>query len=119
MKTRLYLTVLLFAGLGLNSNAQEKNVQKEKQQQRNFYRRTLQVDSAKAEQVALVQRNYKAALHTIIADTSLREEGRRAKIKALIDGKNQRLQGLLSPAQQEKMIPTTERLEREPAKTKQ
>lgn len=122
MKTKLYLTVLLLAGLALNSYAQENakkpvnEVQKQKLQQRNFYRKTLQVDSAKADQVALVQSNYKAALNAIMIDTSLREEGRRAKVKALIDGKNQQLRQLLSPAQQEKMIPTTER---EPAKTKQ
>ncbi|MNL75091.1 hypothetical protein D3C87_2008390 [compost metagenome] len=64
----------------------------------------------------MVQSNYKMALRAIMADTSLKVEGRRAKVKALIDGKNQQLRGLLTPAQQEKIIPTTER---EPAKTKQ
>ena len=121
MKTKLYLTVLLLAGLALNSYAQENakkpgnDTQKQKIQQRNFYRKTLQVDSAKADQVVLVQSNYKAALNAIMIDTSLREEGRRAKVKALIDIKNQQLRQLLSPAQQEKMIPT---MDREPAKTK-
>lgn len=121
MKTKLYLTVLLLAGLNLNSYAQENtkkavtDIQKQQIQQRNFYRKTLQVDSAKADQVALVQSNYKAALHTIMIDTSLREEGRKNKIKTLVDSKNQQLRQLLSPAQLEKIIPAAER---EPAKVK-
>jgi hypothetical protein len=44
-----------------------------------------------------------------MADASIDEATKRARIKALIDAKNQRHQALLTPAQQTKIIPTTER----------
>lgn len=124
MKLSIYTFALLLmmTGLTITTSAQETakkpltEAQKQRLQQRSFYRRSLQVDSAKADQVAQVQDTYKANLKAVMADTSLSVEGRRAKIKALIDGKNQQLKGLLTPAQQEKMIPTTERI---PSKPKQ
>lgn len=87
---------------------QSMEIQRQKQQ-RNFYRKTLQVDSVKAEHVSQVQDSYKASLKLVMADTSLNEAARRAKIGALMEAKNQKLRALLSPAQQEKIIPSTER----------
>ena len=112
MKSFQYFLLLLsgITVMCLNSYGQVKpaQVQLQKLQQRNFYRKTLQVDSAKAEQVGQVQDNYKQALKAIIADTSLNETARRARIEAAIAGKNQRLKQLLNPAQQARIIPTTE-----------
>jgi len=112
MKSFQYFLLLLsgITVMCLNSYGQVKpaQVQLQKLQQRNFYRKTLQVDSAKAEQVAQVQDNYKQALKAIIADTSLNETARRARIEVAIAGKNQRLKQLLNPAQQARIIPTTE-----------
>jgi len=112
MSTFQYFSLLLFGitVMCTSTFAQQKPTeqQRQKQQQRSFYRKTLQVDSAKAEQVFLVQDNYKQALKAIIADTNLNETARRARIEAAIAGKNQRLKQLLNPAQQARIIPTTE-----------
>lgn len=113
MRTLQYFSLLLFGIVTMCTNgyAQQKpsNQQKQKQEQRNFYRKTLQVDSVKADQVSQVQDNYKQEMKAIVADTSLNETARRARIQAVIEGKNQRLKQLLNPAQQEKIIPATER----------
>lgn len=119
MKPSLYFTALLFmlTGMTFNVSAQEQKNAKpaatemqRQRQERNFYRKTLQVDSVKATQVSQVQDSYKTALKAVIADTSLNEAAKRVKIKALMETKNQKLRGLLSPAQQEKIIPGTERM---------
>ena len=78
-------------------------------QQQNFYRKLLQIDSNKAIEVTKIQSDYKALLTLIESDTSLNEVSRRIRIQAAIEGKNQMLQHLLNPAQQAKIIPTTER----------
>lgn len=123
MKQQIYFTFLVFmlTGMAFGSYGQAQKTQKpgnstEVQQQKlqqNFYRRTLQVDSAKAEQVSKVQDSYKASMKVVEADTTLNETSRRAKIRMLMEQKNQQLRQLLSPAQQRKIIPTTEL---EPAK---
>lgn len=115
---------LMLTGMVFNSYGQEQKNQKQdasiaaqrQKQERNYYRKSLGVDSVKAAQVAQVQNSYKAALNLIVADTSLNEAARRAKIGALMEVKNQKLKGLLSPAQQEKIIPTTERMPAKPIK---
>lgn len=117
MKKITHVIFLLLAGLAFNSYGQKIDSQKQRQPtevqkqklQRNFYRKTLQVDSVKAEQVSRVQDSYKVALKLVIADTSLNEAAKRVKIKALMDNKNQQLRRMLTPAQQEKIIPSTER----------
>nr|WP_121271546.1 hypothetical protein [Pedobacter schmidteae] len=127
MKPSLYFTILLLmlTGVTFSVSAQEQKNAKptvmtemqRQRQERNFYRKTLQVDSLKAAQVSQVQDSYKTALKAVIADTSLNEAAKRVKIKALMETKNQKLRGFLTPAQQEKIIPGTERM---PAKaTKQ
>lgn len=126
MKKRTYNTlfILLLAGMTFNSYGQEQKLQKpgvsmelqRQKQERNFYRKTLQVDSVKATQVSQVQATYKTALKTVIADTSLNEAAKRARISTLMETKNQQLRNLLSPAQQQKIIPTTERIPSKAAK---
>ena len=83
--------------------------QEQKQRQHNFYKRSLNIDSAKAVKVADIQDTYKAGMKKVVADQSLSQEARSAKIKALMEEKNQKLRAILSPTQQEKIIPTTER----------
>lgn len=78
--------------------------------QKNYYRNSLKIDSVKAEQVSQIQHSYKLGLSLIMADTALNEAAKRVKISALIEVKNKKLKTLLSPAQQEKIIPTTERI---------
>ncbi|TKC60160.1 hypothetical protein FBD94_14695 [Pedobacter hiemivivus] len=118
MKLLFYFSFLILTGMVFNSYGQEQKYPKQdvsitaqrKKQERNYYRKSLGVDSVKAAQVSQVQNAYKAALNIIVADTSLNEAARRTRISALMEVKNQKLRGLLSPAQQEKIIPGTERL---------
>ncbi|NII83712.1 MULTISPECIES: hypothetical protein [unclassified Pedobacter] len=118
MKKMIFITLLLaaFIGIGQKGSAQEKKETNQKREQRNYYRTTLQVDSAKAEQVAQIQETYKKALAVVVADSSLTEGGRRSKIQLLIVEKNRKLRGLLNPSQQQKVIPTTEREATVPSK---
>jgi len=115
MKLRIYLqviSIITITGFSLSGYSQQKQdslKQKRARQQHVFYRQTLQIDSAKAQKVAQIQESYKAGMNQLMTDTSLSDEGRRARIKALMDIKNQQLRLLLSPAQQAKIIPTTER----------
>lgn len=77
--------------------------------ERDHYRRSLGVDSVKAEQLQKVHSDYKSGVGRVMADTSLNDAGKRAAIDRLIQLKNSQLEKLLTPAQQSKVIPTTER----------
>lgn len=104
------LIIVLFATVGYGQDrVKEQAALQQKRQLRSFYRSTLQVDSAKAEQVAEIQDTYKAGVKALMADTTFSPAWRQTKIQALVEIKNQQLRKLLSPAQQEKVIPGTER----------
>jgi len=120
MKKEIYLKVLLIImmiGFTKVGYAQELNGKKQtaltemqqKKSQQNFYRKTLQIDSVKAMQVLQIQKNYKTSLNSIMADTSLTEAAKRSRVNLLMGVKNQKLRTLLNEAQQQKIIPTTER----------
>ncbi|PWG81611.1 hypothetical protein [Pararcticibacter amylolyticus] len=85
------------------------NVSDQKRGQFNHYRRTLKVDSAKAEQVNKVQSEYKESMKALEEEKGISQEARIARIKALIAERNRKLESFLSPEQQEKIIPPTER----------
>lgn len=111
MKTAIF-AFFIFASLlalGERVSAQEKKEIPQRLEQRNYYRKTLQLDSVKAEQVAQVQADYKKSLAIVAGDSALTDKGRRAKIDLLIAEKNRRLKTILTPSQQQKVIPTTER----------
>ncbi|MDT3403603.1 hypothetical protein [Mucilaginibacter terrae] len=101
------------------SYSQQKDLQQlQKQQlrqdsargkQRMYYRQSLHIDSAKAQQVAQVQDEYKAGLNALMAETGLSQEQRKQRVKALMQEKNRKLKTMLTPEQQAKIIPTTER----------
>lgn len=98
------------------SSTQGTSVELQRQKlERNYYRKNLGIDSVKALQVSQVQNTYKSALKAVVADTSLNELAKRARIGELMEIKNRKLRSMLSPAQQEKIIPSTERM---PAQTK-
>ena len=113
MKKVLTISFLVFGLLTcvFSARAQQKNEAAAKQALKSFYRQSLQLDSAKAEQVALVQEQYKASMKAAMADSSLSEASRRSRYQQLMDNKNQQLRKLLSPVQQEKMIPSSERVQ--------
>ncbi|TKC60289.1 hypothetical protein FBD94_15400 [Pedobacter hiemivivus] len=114
-KLQIYFLFLLLTGIAFNSYGQQGGEKKEsvdvqrQKQQRNYYRKTLQLDSLKAQQVAEIQDSYKAALKLVVSDTGLNIVAKRARISTLIDSKNLKLQKVLSPEQLDKVIPTTER----------
>ena len=110
MKKTIFITLLAIIIIGLNQNsfAQSKE-DTHRRDQRNHYRKTLLIDSNKAELVLKIQTDYKKAISTLDTDSSLTDAGRRAKIELLINEKNIRLKRILTPLQQSKLIPTTER----------
>jgi len=79
-----------------------------KQRQHHYYRRLLNIDSAKAVEVSQVQDTYKAGMK-VLEGQNLSLEERRARIKALMEEKNKKFRALLTPEQQEKIIPPGER----------
>lgn len=116
-------TILLSAGMVLlmgvtatTARCQEKQagkapaLQHHSEGQAQFYRHILQTDSVKAGQVAEIQRDYKSGMALLMGDTSLSEVGKRAKMGELVEAKNAKLRSILSPAQQERIIPSTERM---------
>jgi len=115
MKTKIcrsIFTILTLLALTFKGYSQQKPDSlklRQARQQHAFYRKTLQVDSIKAQKVSQIQDSYKAGINRLMADTSLNEAAKRIKIKALMDSKNQQLRLLLSPAQQATIIPVTER----------
>lgn len=117
MKLSIYFGALLLmiAGLSINSYGQEplksqgKEMQRQKLEQRNVYRQTLQIDSLKADQIWEAQNTYKETLKTVMADTTLNDGAKRSRIKLLMEVKNEKLRKLLNDSQQRKLIPTTER----------
>lgn len=80
----------------------------QKNKQLNYYRRSLQVDSLKADQVFKIQADYKAGMKTLEADQSMNLENRRARIKELMEEKNSKLEKILDVGQQAKIIPPGE-----------
>ncbi|PWG77979.1 hypothetical protein [Pararcticibacter amylolyticus] len=81
----------------------------QKRTQLNYYKRTLKVDSVKAEQVTKIQSDYKDSMKALEADKSLNDDARRSHIKALIAERNRKLADILDPQQQARIIPSTER----------
>jgi len=104
----LFLVVICTAkGYSQQPIAQSKE---NKLQLRQFFQARLQIDSARAAQVSQIQENYKSGVYLVVADTSLSEAVRRARINAIMEVKNQKLRQILSQAQQEKIIPSSERV---------
>ncbi len=83
------------------------SAQQQRRQQFDYYKRSLNVDSAKAEQVSRIQDDYKTAMKALEGQNQ-DPETRRARIKALMDDKNRRLSALLTAEQQRRIIPPTE-----------
>ena len=116
MKTYIFLISLLFVSVLSFSNSFAQQQDSLKQKQIKFYSKTLTTSRDTATLVTNIMSTYKANAKKIIADPTLSEEARRAKIDELIADKNKKLALLLSPAQQEKIIPTTERQRNKPGK---
>jgi len=110
MNIKIYcqFILLLLTCFCLNTYAQQPELQRQRQQA-NYYRRGLQADSQQIARVAVIQSAYKASLYAIMADTTMNEAAKRLRIAALMDDKNRKLSQFLTPAQQQKVIPASER----------
>ena len=111
MKTYILLISLLFVSLlSINSSYAQKQKQDSLNQKHiKFYSKVLTVGQDTAKLVATIMNTYKEGVKKVVADATLTDETRRVKIDALIDEKNKEFERILTPAQQAKIIPTTER----------
>jgi hypothetical protein len=109
MKTYIFLISLLIASTLSVSNSYAQQQDSLKQKQVKYFSRILTVSQDTAKQVTTIMYTYKEGVKKVVADAALIEEVKRAKIDSLIEEKNKKLELLLTPAQQAKIIPTTER----------
>jgi len=109
MKTYILLISLLFVSALSVNNTYAQKQDSLKQKQIKFYSSVLSAGQDTAKQVATIMDTYKEGVKKVIADVTLSEETRRVKIDELINEKNKKFELLLTPAQQAKIIPTTER----------
>ena len=116
MKLHFFLISLFFASMLSVTTSFAQQQDSLKQKQINFFSRVLTVSQDTAKQVTTIMGTYKESVKKVIADASLTEEVKRVKIDGLIEEKNKKLELLLSPAQQAKIIPSTERKENKPGK---
>ncbi|MDP4240346.1 MAG: hypothetical protein Q8904_12840 [Bacteroidota bacterium] len=116
MKPYIFLNFLFFAFMLTMGTAYAQQQDSLKQKQIKFYSRVLTVGQETATQVASIMDTYKEGVKKVVADATLTEDARRAKIDELIDEKNKKFELLLTPAQQAKIIPTTERKKNKPGK---
>jgi hypothetical protein len=111
MKTCILLISLFFVSiLSINNSYAQKQKQDNLNQKKiKFNSKVLTVGQDTAKQIAAIMYTYKESVKKVIADATLSEETRRAQIDVLIEEKNKKFERLLTPAQLEKIIPTTER----------
>jgi len=101
------MTVVMAFMITIKSNAQY--IDSTKLKAIRHYSKLLNTDTATSRKVNEVYDNYKAAVKKVWANTSLTEEQKRSQTSVLMDQKNQKLGLLLTPAQMERIVPTTER----------
>ncbi len=70
--------------------------------------KALIIPKDKAQQVMFVQLGYKEQAKRLLADSSLTEPVKRARLNQLIRARNQKLNQLLPPAQVSKLVPKSE-----------
>ena len=113
MKSKIFFQisiVIFLIGLKFQGYGQEPaEVQKKRKQIIEYYQKTLEIDSVKAGKVLQIQENYRTEMRKLAADSTIKVEVRTAKVRSLIDVKNQQLHLLLTPAQQKLAIPAMER----------
>ena len=109
MKTYILIISLLFVSLLSTNTSYAQQQDSLKQKKINYLTKVLSTDQQTAKQVASIMDTYKVSVKQVITDATLSEDARRVKINGLIEEKNKKLALFLSPTQQAKIIPTTER----------
>jgi len=109
MKIYILIISLLFVSLLPTNKSYAQQQDSLKQKKINYLTKVLSTDQQTAKQVASIMDTYKVSVKQVITDATLSEDARRVKINGLIEEKNKKLALFLSPTQQAKIIPTTER----------
>jgi len=95
------------------ANGQQRDTTRHKESDHHrmnrFIRQRLNIDSVKAEQIAVIQDTYKASMKQLMSNGGLTENQKRHAMDSLVNRKNNSLSALLTPEQQAKFIPSTER----------
>ncbi|TKC60169.1 hypothetical protein FBD94_14745 [Pedobacter hiemivivus] len=110
MKT-LFTLIITISIILIGSNSGKAQAQDTiPQKEISHFSKWLNIDDIKAEKVSRIQSAYKSAIKKLVADTVLTEEEKHLKVVGLISEKNRQLENLLDKNQQQKIIPTTERI---------
>jgi len=109
MKIYILIISLLFVSLLPTNKSYAQQQDSLKQKKINYLTKVLSTDQQTAKQVASIMDTYKVSVKQVITDATLSEDARRVKINGLIEEKNKKLALFLSPTQQAKIIPSTER----------
>lgn len=109
MKTNIIFISIFFIALFSANYTFAQQQDSLKQKQINYYSKVLTASQDTAAQVVNIMNTYKDGVKKIVGDYTLSEATRRTKIDELIIEKNRMLVLLLSPSQQVKIIPSTER----------
>jgi hypothetical protein len=112
MKKLLLSSIVII--LSVSSYAQQRDTtlrrkENDKQRMTRFIGQRLGVDSVKAKQIGAIQEEYKAGMGRLNTNTTLTETQRHQAVDSLMRRKNAKLSTLLTPEQQAKIIPSTER----------
>ena len=116
MKTYIFLIFLLISSTLSVSNSYAQQQDSLKQKQIKYLSRILTVGQDTAMQVYALMDTYKESVKKVIVDATLTEEVKRVRIDGLIEEKNKKLEFILTPAQQAKIIPSTERKQNQSVK---
>ena len=116
MKPNFFLISLLFALILSFNTTYAQQQDSLKQKLIKFYSKMLTTNPDTAKLVATIMDTYKESAKKVIADVTLSEEAKRIKFDGIVEEKNKKLALILSPAQQEKIIPSTERIKNKPGK---
>ena len=82
------------------------------ERQKSYFRRQFKGDTVKALQVEKILQDYKRKMKEVSANTAMTEDAKRAQYQSLIDDKNRKLKSLLSLEELKKIVPSTERPEK-------
>jgi formyltetrahydrofolate hydrolase len=101
--TSLFLAAILFS---TKSYSQEPD--STKQAHVKFFTRELGVTGDKAELIVNIMADYKKNAKVLVANTTLSDDAKKAKIAELVTEKNSKLQKVLTKEQLQKLIPNSE-----------
>ena len=110
MKKAILLPTIIFCSVLLANTAYGQKTDSVKTQEYTKYlAKELASTEKTAQQVATIMDDYKAAANILVNDKTVTQEELRTKFTVLIDEKNSKLEKILTEPQLQKMIPSSER----------